>query len=268
MKVLLLFLSMISVTYAQEIKNYLRNFENKTYSLKSKGVKDFVVDLENPKLTKQVNDMQRYGKVEKLIFRVYWTSVPERISVEVIGLPDGFKEFREELIANLSPLLEYLTPISLLDKFKGYELAGNSTIKNIRLKDKSGIASVPEFQLMFDQQDRLSEIKGLMPVGVLEIRPIFEKTNFSDGKWVLKSEAVTSLQGGTSLKVLKEFNYSKVDGISVLSEIVITTERQNSQQKTSPHSFTDEFQLKNYKINNAEALKYFLGREEFRKKSD
>jgi predicted HAD superfamily phosphohydrolase YqeG len=49
---------------AQEPSTYLKIFDSKVYSLKTKGVKDFVVDLENTRLTKQINDQQSFGKIE------------------------------------------------------------------------------------------------------------------------------------------------------------------------------------------------------------
>ena len=38
-----------------------------------------------------------FGKVNEVIFRTYWTANPERVAIEVIGLPEGFKEIKEEL---------------------------------------------------------------------------------------------------------------------------------------------------------------------------
>ena len=64
MKVVLLSLALISLNaLAKDPLMYLTSFDSKIYSLKTKGIKEFVVDIENPKITKQINDQIIFGNV-------------------------------------------------------------------------------------------------------------------------------------------------------------------------------------------------------------
>jgi hypothetical protein len=257
MKVLFFSLFVMASAFAQDPAAYLKNFDAKIYSLKTKGVKDFSVDIESSKLTKQMNDQQMFGKVEELIFRTYWTAEPERLAIEIIGLPDGFMEIKDELKVSIMQLMDNLLPQTSAQRFAGYKFT-QSKPKEIIAQDTSGIAPIPSFTLKFDEQDKLVEVDGNKPIGTLIIKPVYEKTSFSDGKWVLNSQTTTSSENGQTLKVTKELDYGKHQGISVLSEVSVSSEHTGSGKnaKTSKNSETLEF--KNYKLNEGVALKYFL----------
>ena len=261
MKFILLLILMIGNVFAQDTELYLKNFENKIYSLKTKGVQDFAVDIESKQLTQLVNDQQSFGKVEELIFRAYWTLNPERFSIEVIGLPDGFKEFKDELKLRIYPVLEYLIPKSMNDKFKGYKFSTTSPGR-ILAQDSTGVAATPSFQLNFNAENKLVEIIGNRPIGTMIITPRFEKKSFADDKWVLEEEIITTTENSQTLSVTKEMSYDKFNGIQALDEIEVTT-KQVVEGKSSKSVETINF--KNYKINEGVALKYFLGQENLSK---
>jgi hypothetical protein len=253
-----LFLFSVGV-FAQESSTYLKIFDSKVYSLKTKGVKDFVVDLQNTRLTKQINDQQSFGKVEELIFRIYWTAEPERISVEVIGLPDGFIEFKEELKLAVYQHLEHLIPPSISQKFNSYKIVPGSKPKEFLAQDSTGIAPIPSFTLKFDEQDKLTEVVGHKPVGSIMMKPIYEKMAFSDGKLVLREEVTTSLENGQIVNITKELDYDKSQGIGVLSEISVSTQFTPQGKDSKVVKTSESLTFKNYKINEGVALRYFLG---------
>lgn len=259
MKALLCFLLLLSSAYAQDPSAYLKSFDAKVYSLKSKGVKDFVVDIENAKLTKNLNDQQLFGKVEELIFRVYWTANPERLAIEVVGLPQGFKEVKEDLKMAIMGVVESLIPQSMEQKFSGYKFSPGATAREIMAKDTSGIAPVPSFLLKFDEQDKLIEVRGVKPIGTLIVKPKYEKESFSDGKLVLKEQTTTTSENGQTLIMTKELEYGDSQGIGVLTEVEASTEHRSSQEEAKPMTTKESITFKNYKINSGDALKYFLG---------
>lgn len=262
MKIIIILLLSLSYAVAQEAETYLTNFDNRVYSLKNKGIKDFVVDIENENLTKYVNDQQIFGKVEELIFRTYWTSNPERTAIEVIGLPEGFKEIKDELQQSITPILSYIIPAPTVEKFKGYKFSILSPGKIIA-QDTTGVAQVPSFQLNFDSENKLKEIIGNRPIGTLVVNPTFEKNSFSEGKWVLKNEVTITNENSQSMTTTKNISYERVNGISVPEEVEIIVE-QSFQGKSSRTKELVEF--KNYKINEGIALKYFLGQENMSEK--
>lgn len=258
MKALLCLVFLISSAFAQDL-TYLKNFDSKIYSLKAKGVKDFVVDIESSQLTKQMNDQQTFGKVNELIFRVYWTATPERLAIEVIGLPDGFKEVKEELKMSIFGMLDSLIPQTTEQRFHNYKITAGAKPREFIAQDTTGIAPIPRYEILFDEQDKLVEIKGHKPVGTLSIKPVYSKDAFADGRWVLKEQDIVSTENGQSLKISKSLSYTKHQGMGVLSQVEITTEQHSINSKTKPVSLTETLDFKNYKTDTGEALKYFLG---------
>lgn len=260
MKVLILLLTFISVNaWSEDPVAYLNTFDSKIYSLKTKGVKDFVVDIESSKLTKQMNDQMMFGKVDEVIFRTYWTANPERIAMEVIGLPDGFREIKEELKLSIFTVIENLLPISTVQRFAGYKIVQGSKPNEFVAKDSTGIANVPSFTLKFDSQDRLTEVEGHKPIGFLVTTPKYEKDGFAAGKWVLKSISTKTTENGQSVTVSKNLKYGSSQGIGVLSEVLMRTEQKLEAAGAKPLILEENVEFKNYKINSGEALKYFLG---------
>lgn len=259
MRILLLALTLLSLSaWAQDPVAYLNNFDAKVYSLKTKGIKDFVVDIESSKLTKQMNEQMIFGKVDEVIFRTYWTANPERIAIEVVGLPEGFREIKEELKVAILSQLDSLLPLTTVQRFAGYKFHTGSSPKEVVAQDSTGIASIQSYVMKFDAQDKLIDVQGKKVVGTLSITPKYDKDSFADGKWVLKSLTTTSSENGQTLVVKKELDYSKSQGIGVLSEVTVTTE-QNFPGSPKPLITEETMEFKNYKINAGEALKYFLG---------
>lgn len=259
MKVLALLMLSFSMSLWANPLTYLNNFDSKVYSLKTKGVKDFVVDVESSKLTKQMNDQMIFGKVKTLIFRVYWTANPERLAVEVLGLPDGFKEIKDELKLSVLPVIENILPANTAQKFAGYKFNPGTKPKEFVAQDTTGIANVQSFTLRFDNQDRLIEVTGKKSIGSLVTIPKYEKEPFSDGKWVLQSLTTTSSESGQELISRKELKYGSVQGISVVAQVKMITEQKMAGNTSKPLILEEEIEFKNYKLNTGAALKYFLG---------
>lgn len=247
--------------FAQDPVAYLNQFDQKVYSLKTKGVKDFIVDVESNKLTEQLNEQGIFGRLNKIIFRVYWTANPERLAIEILGLPEGFKELKDEMKYGVLQQLEMLLPQTIIKKFYGYKFSTGPGTKDIVAKDISGIASIPEFILKFDNQDKLQEIVGKKPVGSMNTAIVYERENFADGKYVLKNQTTTVNENGQTVTVKKELKYGNSNGVGVLSSVTTTTTTMVEGAKGKPFSLSETITFDNYRINSGEALKYFLATE-------
>lgn len=247
--------------FPQDPLAYLGQFDSKVYSLKSKGIKDFVVDVESNKLTKQVNDQAIFGRVAKLVFKVYWTADPERLAIDIIGLPEGFLELKEEMKMGILQQLELILPQTIEKKFRGYKFTQAPGTKDFIAKDLSGLATIPEFILKFDNQDKLQEIVGKKAVGTMETAVSYEKENFADGKYVLKNETIRVNENGQTITVKKELKYGTSQGIGVLSSVTTSTESKLNEGKSKPFVLKETLSFDNYKINAGVAQKYFLGLE-------
>jgi hypothetical protein len=259
MRALLCFILLSTSAFAQDPAAYLKNFDAKVYSLKSKGVKDFVVDIESSKLTQEMNDQQQFGKIKELICRVYWTANPERLAMEIIGLPDGFKEIKEELKISMLVMMDNIIPQTTTQRFAGYKFKQGPKQREITVTDSTGIAAIPSFVLKFDEQDKLIEVTGEKVIGTYVVAPVYKKESFSDGKWVLTEQVSKSSENGQSLTIKKEIEYGKVNGIGVVTEVSVKTEQKSEAPESKTFSQNETVTFKNYKINEGDALKYFLG---------
>jgi hypothetical protein len=260
MKILVLILALFSVAaWSQDPTVYLNNFDAKVYSLKTKGIKDFVVDIESSKLTKQLNDQQIFGKVKAVTFRTYWTANPERIAIEIIGLPEGFREIKEDLKLTVISLLDNLLPISTVQRFAGYKFHTGVNPKEYIATDSSGIANIQSYILKFDNTDKLVDVVGKKAIGTLNIVPKYEKDSFAGGKWVLKSLKTTVSENGQTFTTTKELDYATSQGMGVLSRVTIETEQKSEAPGAKTLKSEESVEFKNYKISTGEAMKYFLG---------
>ena len=244
--------------FSQDAATQLTLIDNKVYSLKTKGVTEFVVEMQSTRLTKQVNDQMVFGVIKELIFKVFWTANPERLAIEVVGLPEGFKEVKDELKANVLPFLESLLPPTTAAKFAGYKISSGSKPKEFVAQDSSGIASIPTFVIQYDAQDKLVDVIGKKPVGTFQVKFKHEKESFSDGKWVLTEAVTESFENGQTIKTTKELDYSVVQGIGVLEEVDIGTEQKSDRPGSKALKLGEKVSFSNYKINTGEGLKFFL----------
>lgn len=255
----ILFCLLISSVCAQEPTAYMAKFDSRVYSLKTKGVKDFVVDIESDKLTKQLNDQMIFGRVKEVIFRTYWTANPERIAIEVLGLPEGFREVKEELKLSILSLMDNLIPVPMVNRFAGYKLVAGPGAKEFTAQDTTGIASIPSYVLKFDAQDKLTQIIAKKNIGSLTITPAYEKESFTEGRWVLKSQTSSNAENGQTLTIKKTLTYGTAQGIGVLTGLRVLTEQKLEGSKAKPLNSEESLEFKNYKINSGDAFKYFLG---------
>lgn len=254
----LLFILVTLPTLAADQGEYLKFFDSKVYSLKTKGVKDFTVEISSSKLTKQLNDLKSFGEIKNLKFKLYWTANPERLDIEIIGLPDGFLQLKDELRASILPVIDNLLPMTLAQRFPGYKFTAGKEKATILATDTTGLAPIPSYTLEFDSQDRLIKIVGNRPLGTQEIDFIFEKKAFTDGKWALISVESEVSDNGQTIKIIRKLNYGSTQGIGTLSSVDMTTEQSLKKEGAKPVSQSDHIEFSNYQINSGAAFKHFL----------
>jgi hypothetical protein len=252
--------------FAQDSVAFLRNFDTKVYSMKNKGIKDVVLEIENEKFTSQLNARQIFGKLNSVIVRVYWTSQPERIALDVIGLPEGFREIREEIKLAVIPALEAAFPPSVEQRFPGYKFSQGAREREIMAQDLSGLAAIPSYVLKFNESGVLSEIVANKPVGTTSILTKYVKEGFADGKQVLTEQITQIIENGAEISINRKLSYQKHEGISVIKNLKIETKQKNLNDPKKVFSEAEDFRFSNFRINQGDALKYFLGQDALDKK--
>jgi hypothetical protein len=249
----------ISGAQAADPGALLQGQDAKVYSLRSKGLKDLVVDITNPELTRQLNESQSFGSVSELTFRVYWTASPERFAMEVLGLPEGFEEVKYGLKQRVIPLLENILAPPITQQFAGFKFNPGTGANEVLAVDPSGVAPISSFTLKFDAQQKLIEIQGHKVIGEYKVEPTYEKESFSEGKWVLKSQHLTNTDSSSSITTKKELDYGLVHGMGVVSRVTIGNVISSRSPSSEDLKSEEVYEFKNYQINSGAAQRYFLG---------
>lgn len=261
--VVLIFVICTSFAWAQDATSILRLAEDKAYTPRAKNLKDIVVDIVSPQLTKKLNDQLIFGKIEEAIFRVYWTAEPERIAIEVVGLPDGFKEIKEELKISMISHFERVIPVSLVKGLQAYNLKKDEkSPRVVNAKDLSHQLVIPEFELTFASSGVIEKLVAKKPVGTITTNFSYEKESWSDPRYVLVATKTESIEGPQKVEVSTEIAYLVTAGMGLPS--VIKTVTKLSLKPLSPganpieSSTTETIFFKDYKVNSGSATKWFL----------
>lgn len=258
---LVLFLISLSA-FAQDPAAIIRLADEKSYTPRAKSLRDLVVDFVSPQLTKQLNDQMIFGQVKEVAFRVYWTAEPERVSMEVLGLPEGFREIKEELKASMIGRLETVIPIPLSKRLSAYKFKTDP--KNPRVlvaTDPTAQLPIPEFEMTFGPSGVLEKTVGKKPVGIISTTYKYSSESWSDPRLVLVSTTTTSQEGPMSSESKTDISYLVTANMG-LPSVVQTSVKQTVKVpggKAVEQSSSDTLYFKNYKVNAGAATKWFLG---------
>jgi hypothetical protein len=262
--VTVLFCLMISLgVSAQDATTMLRLSEEKTYTPKQKGLTDLVVDIVNPQVTSQLNEQMIFGHLKEVSFRLYWTSSPERVAIEVMGLPEGFREIKEELKASTISRLESIISIPLEKKFQSYKFRTDpKKSKTVVATDPTGLQAIPEFEFIFDTENKLTKIIAKKPIGEQETNFEWQKTTWSEPRFHVVKSSTNSRNGAQTIETESSTSWQVISGIGLPSMVkTITSQKLNQKGQLRPVERKSEevVYFKNYKVNQSEAMKWFLG---------
>jgi len=232
----------------------LQAFDKKTYTPRQKAVTDLIVDIESEKMKEELNEQKIFGNIKNLSFRFYWTAQPERLAVEVLGLPEGFKEVKENLKVNALSLFEDIIPIPLEKKFSNFKFTRKSK-QLIEAKDNNSLAPISSYDLVFNNENVLSEVIAKRAVGEMVTKFVYDKTSFSDGRLVLKAQDIFIEESGQKVNIKKEISYQIVAGVGLPQMINVTTKQSGSSGNLER---VENLKFSNYQVNKGEALKFFL----------
>lgn len=248
---------------AQDPVAVLRTSDERIYNPKAKGLTDLVVDVVDPQLTKQLNDQMIFGIVNEVSFRFYWTAKPERIAIEIAGLPEGFREIKEELKARAIGNFESIVPIPIEAKFKDYQLrSGTGAQRTIVATDKTGLAPIPEFVFSVDAESRISQIVAKKAIGTQVTTLEWKKSPWSEPRSHAQRSISIAVDGPQSTEVTTETSWQVVAGIGLPASVKTSTRqtlKAPGQPKPVERKVEEYIYFKNYKVNQGEAMKWFLG---------
>jgi hypothetical protein len=226
------------------------------------GLRDMVCEVRIVGLTEKVKNRIGKKKMNDLYFRLYWT-FPGRTMVEVIGLPSGFKELKNELSAVILGKIDLIFPKSLTDQFRSYKLSGSKSGNKYIVKgvDSTNMKDVSEAYLTFDNVGRLTKMRLLSPTGVRISSFNMERKGWSQNKYVINDMDIKINLGIQTTKIKQTLQYKKVASFGLPIRIVQNvTQRMhrpgNLKAKENITSGKSIMVFSNHVVNEGVAMRY------------
>lgn len=238
-------------------------FDLKTYDPIKVGLKDFTCEVRLDGITEKIkNDFAAINLKGEVYYKLYW-AYPGKVDFEIIGLPSGFNELRQNLKNLVINRLDYLIPQPLGKRFRGYELTEKKLGSGIRVigTDPTNTLPVNKIELYFDREEKLKSYKSFSPLGFRESTFDYKKKSWSKNKWVLEEVTAKMIQGPQVTEIQTEMDFENIEGYGFPTQIKVETtqyvvspednEKKNERKGQSLLTFSK------YKINDGAALKYF-----------
>lgn len=265
-------LSILSITtllgstgvWAQAKNEVIEQYEIRSYDPQKSGLTDLVFEARIDNLTEILNKTQTFGKLVDVYFKIYWLS-PSQYKVEVMGLPKGFQEVRDDLSTLIKGKLEFIIPEKFSDKFKGYTLKAEPVAdgKLIKAIDDSYTLAVPEVDLVFDNNGRLKTLQTKAAASSVKTEFFQTPKAWSNNKLVMDKVVSVNKQGIATNTITNSIEYLTVAGmgfpskvtIKNLTEATIPANGKEKEKKVKSETNTS-IRFSKYEVNTGKASRF------------
>lgn len=249
-----------SQTKIEEIEQY----EIRNYDPQKSGLTDLVFEARIEKLTDILNKTGNFGKLVDVYFKIYWLS-PSQYKIEVMGLPKGFQEVRDDLSALIKGKLEFIIPERFSEKFKAYTLKAEPVAdgKLIKAIDDTYTLAVPEVDIVFDRSGKLKTVES--KVAYSQVKTEFFQTpkSWSNNKLVMDKVVTVTKQGTTVATTTNTIEYTAVQGMGFPTKVtvknvvdaVIPAQGKEKEKKVKNESGS-VIRFSNYEVNTGKAMRF------------
>jgi hypothetical protein len=246
-------------TYSRETPE-IKEFDIRYYHPENFGLKDLVFEVRVSNLVETLNKRQNFGKIEDLYFKIYWM-FPGQYQIKVNGFPNGFKEIKYQLKQMIKNRLDFVIPLKLSPRVRGYELKYSKSEKYtaIKGKDRVGSSPVSEIQLKFKKNGMLKEFKTFSPTGVNTTDFNLKTKGWSNNKWVVDKMTTKLIQGVQLTTIENDFEYESVKGFGFPTKVdIVTTQEIMVNNKSNKRSVNSSITFSNYEVNTGKAQRYMI----------
>jgi hypothetical protein len=255
-----------TAVFAESKSEEFEQYEIRSYDPQKSGLTDLTFEAHIDNLTEVLNKTQAFGKLIDVYFKIYWMA-PSQYKIEVLGLPRGFQEVRDDLSTLIKGKLEFIIPERLSSKFQGYTLNKAEPVadgKLIKAIDDTYTLAIPQIDLIFDNSGRLKSVENKMS------KPM--KTEFfqspkawSNNKIVMDKIVSSSKVGNVTSTITNSIEYTSVAGIGLPSKItvknvteaVIPATKKDKEKKVKNETGTT-IRLSKYEVNTGKAQKEII----------
>lgn len=264
--ILLTFLLFSGQLWSQQKIEEVEQYEIRSYDPQKNGLNDLVFEARIDNLTEMLNKAQTFGKLVDVYFKIYWMP-PAQYKIEVLGLPKGFQEVRDDLSSLVKGKLDFVIPENFSDKFKAYSLKAEPIAdgKLIKAIDNTYTLAVTEIDILFDKSGRLKTIETKAPYSHVKSEFFQSPKSWSNNKLVMDKIVSTSRQGAAVLTTTNSLEYVVASGLGFPSkitvknvqEITIPATAKEKEKKTKVENGT-VIKFSKYEVNTGKASRYML----------
>lgn len=244
----------------------IEEYEIRSYDPLKSGLTDLVFEARIDNVTEMLNKSKVFGNLTDVHFKIYWLS-PSQYKIEVMGLPKGFQEVRDDLTTLIKGKLEFIIPERFSDKFKGYTLKAEPVAngKLIKAIDTTYTLSIPEVEIMFDASGRLKTVETKAIYASTKTEFFQSPKGWSNNKLVMDKVVSTSKQGPATMTATNTIEYTTVSGMGFpltiivknVSEVIIPARGKDKEKKIKNDTGTS-IRFTKYEVNTGKAQRFMV----------
>lgn len=224
-RLVLLFLLIFRPVYASIPDDIIEHYDLKMYSPMNQGLKDLIFEVTVEGLTEKLKERLKIDSLGPVSFRVYWM-FPGQYRIEVGGIPKSFLDLQKELKALIVGQLDFVIPVKLTSKLRGYEISfkdKDSDPVKIRAVEPTKRRVITEMELQFLKSGKLKGIHARSPRGETLTEFDLNPKSWSNNKWTLDKSIVEMRTNQGRIITETNVSYRSVAGLGFPEKLDITT---------------------------------------------
>lgn len=229
------------LSFGESAKEFLNQFDSRIYNPKQYGLNDLSLKVRIKDLTKQLNEQLVFGKLKDVYFELYWKS-PDKVKVEVIGMPKGFKEVKSKLAQGVLMRMDFIIPRPLSEQMKDYEikLTSEKGKNTITATDTRGIQQISEILYLFDENQNLTRSISKSAVGMETFDLKYDTHAWSQNKKVLEGYKMQRVEGVSTVEMNVKIKYKKVSQFGFPESMELVTKQILTQPQGKSKTYERE----------------------------
>lgn len=253
MKILILFLTLIANAYAStEYKNIWKGLYDPTNM-----IRDIVFDIEAKEIENLLKSKLITQNIKNFKLRYYW--IRNNRDMDVLNKTRLSKETIKTIKDQFLEKIEFVVGSDFKKFLDGYEYTGIED-KWYSWEDPTGLKDVNTFKIRRNKKSiRIIQKKA---TGTIKTKYFFKQKKWSNHKLVLWKVTKNIYEGIQNIKIQGLLTYQNKNRLWLPKKFSIKTQHILNQNDSKDYTRTIEidYLFTNYKVNTAEALRWFSTR--------
>lgn len=253
MKNLILFLILTTNSYASlEYRALWKNLYDPTSK-----IRDIVFDIEAKEIEDLIKNKIVTQKVSGFKLRYYW--IKNNMDMKIINSKELSQETTKIIKSEFMSKIELVVGSNFEKFVEGYEYKG---IKSgwYSWEDPTGLKDVSSFKMK--RSESMIEIIQKKATGTIRSKYYLKETPWSEKKLIIWKVSKVIYEGVQNIKIEGLLSHKEKNGLWLPSTFAMKTDHILNQNDNDNYtrSIEIEYEFTNYKVNTAEALRWFSTR--------